>query len=77
MLEGELALREAESLRERLRNEALESAGGRLYLACEAASNLRIEKVTLNSNDPSVPSILDLDELVALLVGRKQASGGQ
>lgn len=68
-LEGDLALAQAESLRERLFNETLESPGGRLYLAREAATNLRIQKVTLNSNDPRVPSILDLDELVAMLVG--------
>lgn len=42
---------------------------GRVYLAREAASSLRIDKVTLNTNDPSVPSILDLDELVTMLAG--------
>ena len=26
-------------------------------------------KVTLNSNDPSVPTVLDLDALVAMLMG--------
>ena len=68
-LEGDLALAQAESLREKLFNQTLESPGGRLYLAREAASNLRIQKVTLNSNDPRVPSVLDLDALVALLLG--------
>ena len=56
-------------MRDKRRNEALEPAGGRLYLAREAASNLRFGAVMLNSNDPRVPSILDLDGMVALLIG--------
>lgn len=67
--DGDLALARAEAERDKLRNEALETTGGRLYLAREAASNLRFGGVTLNSNDPRVPSILDLDSMVALLVG--------
>lgn len=67
--EGELALAAAEDLGRTLLDEALRSAGGRLHLAKEAAENLRFGKVTLNSNDPRVPSVIDLDELVALLMG--------
>jgi len=67
--EGELALAAAEDLRRSLLDQALESAGGRLHVAKEAAENLRFGKVTLNSNDPRVPSVLDLDELVGLLMG--------
>ncbi|MDA1266843.1 MAG: SPFH domain-containing protein [Planctomycetota bacterium] len=67
---GELALAGAEDLRQRLHDEALESAGGPLHIAREAAENLRFGKVTLNSNDPRVPSVLDLDELVSLLMGK-------
>ncbi len=68
--EGDLHLAKAEALRERLLNEALGSPGGRLHLARLAAENLRFRSVTLNSNDPRVPSVLDLDQMVDLLVGR-------
>lgn len=67
--EGRLAVDKAEALRNELRNRALDTLGGRLYLARQAAENLRFEHVTLNSNDPSIPSILDVEELVRLLVG--------
>ena len=67
--EGEAELYKAQSLRERLVNEAYDTSGGRIELARQAAEKLRISRVTLNSNDPDVPSILDLDELVRLLVG--------
>jgi hypothetical protein len=33
--------------------------------------------VTLNSNDPRVPSVLDLDELTKLLVGKEPAAAGK
>ena len=67
--EGHLAVQQSEALRNELRNRALDTVGGRIYLAQQAASNLRIEHVTLNSNDPTIPSILHVDELVDLLVG--------
>ncbi|MBK7643873.1 MAG: hypothetical protein IPJ19_12645 [Planctomycetes bacterium] len=38
-------------------------------LARQAAQNLNLRSVTLNSNDPRVPLILDLDELAARLLG--------
>jgi regulator of protease activity HflC (stomatin/prohibitin superfamily) len=66
---GLLAVEKAEALRDQLRNEALNTAGGRILLAREAAENLDIEHVTLNSNDPRVPSILDVDALTRLLIG--------
>lgn len=72
LAEGELALANAEALRDQLRNAALDTAGGRILLARQAAENLRIEEVTLNSNDPSVPSVLDLDELVRMLLGTRR-----
>jgi hypothetical protein len=40
-----------------------------MMLARRAAENLNIRQVTLNSNDPRVPSVLDLDDLVKLLIG--------
>lgn len=71
--DGRLAVDKAEALRNELRNKALDTVGGRIFLARQAAENLQIEHVTLNSNDPSVPSILNIDELVKLLIG----SGGK
>jgi hypothetical protein len=68
---GELALARAEALRDELVQAAMASPGGRLMLAREAAGKLRVESVTLDSRDPDVPSMLDLDELVELLIGRE------
>jgi len=70
--EGQLAIEKAEALRNELRNQALDTVGGRIYLAQQAAENLQFESVTLNSNDPAVPSILDIDALVELLMGAGQ-----
>jgi regulator of protease activity HflC (stomatin/prohibitin superfamily) len=67
--EGDLSLAQAEALRDELRNRALDTLGGRILLAAEAARNLDVERVVLNSNDPAVPTILDVDALVDLLVG--------
>ncbi len=67
--QGDLAVQKAEALRNELRNKALDTVGGRLLLAQRAAENLQFDSVTLNSNDPDVPSIIDLDALVELLVG--------
>jgi regulator of protease activity HflC (stomatin/prohibitin superfamily) len=70
--EGDRALAQAEGLKESLTNEGLDTKGGRLLLAREAAENLNIKHVTLNSNDPRVPSVLDLEELVRLLTGSRE-----
>ena len=67
--EGNLAIEKAEALRNELRNKALDTKGGRIYLAQQAAENLNFESVTLNSNDPSVPSVIDIGAMVKLLVG--------
>lgn len=66
---GKLALDRVEALRDELFQATLATPGGRLFLAREAASKLRIESVVLNSSDPTVPSVLDLDEMVELLLG--------
>ncbi len=71
LAEGNLELLKAEARREELLNQSYESAGGRIHLARLAAENLRIRQVTLNSNDPSVPKVLDLDEMVKLLLGEE------
>ncbi|MCP3919492.1 MAG: SPFH/Band 7/PHB domain protein [bacterium] len=68
--EGNLAIAKAEALRNELRNQALDTVGGRIYLARQAAENLQFEHVTLNSNDPAIPSILDIEEMVRLLMGQ-------
>ena len=67
--EGELEVARAEALRDELRNAALDTKGGRILLAKQAADNLDIRDVTLNSNDPGVPTVLDIGELVELLIG--------
>ncbi|HEV8111297.1 MAG TPA: SPFH domain-containing protein [Planctomycetota bacterium] len=69
VLEGDQLVARSESLKEGLMRKALATAGGRLWLAREAAENLNIRQVTLNSNDPSVPSVIDLDAIVKLLIG--------
>ena len=68
---GQLALEKAEALRNELRTAALNSKGGRILLALTAAENLDIPKVTLNSDDPNVPMILNLSELTKMLVGEE------
>ncbi len=67
--DGKLAIDKAEALRNELRNKALDTIGGSILLAQKAAENLNIEHVTLNSNDPSVPTVIDIPALVELLVG--------
>ena len=66
---GNLAIAKAEALRNELRNKALDTKGGRIFLAQQAAENLQFDSVMLNSNDPDVPKILDLGKMVRLLVG--------
>jgi regulator of protease activity HflC (stomatin/prohibitin superfamily) len=68
--EGQLAIDRAEALRDELRNQALDTVGGRILLARQAAENLRFEHVTLNSNAEGVPTVLDVGGLVDLLIGR-------
>lgn len=67
--EGTLAIEKAEALRNELRNKALDTKGGRIFLAQQAAENLSFESVTLNSNDPNVPSVIDIGAMVKLLIG--------
>jgi len=67
--DGKLAVDKAEALRYSLRNAALNTAGGRIFMARQAAENLNIESVTLNSNDPNVPTIIDIPAMVKLLIG--------
>ncbi len=73
--EGDRVLARAEALKETLAGELWDSEDGRILLARRAAENLNIQQVTLNSNDPRVPSVLDLDEMVALLLGKGAGRG--
>lgn len=68
---GTLAIEKAEALRNELRNRALDTKGGRIFLAQQAAENLEFESVTLNSNDPRIPSVIDISAMVKLLVGEE------
>ncbi len=74
LLEGDRLVARSESLKDGLMRKALATSGGRLWLARQAAENLNIRTVTLNSNDPSVPSVLDLDGMVKLLMGAPHPS---
>jgi len=69
--EGNLAIAKVEAKRDELRNRALDTTGGHILLAKQAADNLNFKSITLNSNDPSVPKVIDLDAMVKLLVGEK------
>ena len=57
------------ALRDQLRNEALNTRGGHILLALDAVANLNIPNVILNSDDPAVPMLLDLNAMTKLLVG--------
>ncbi len=72
--EGKLEIERAAALRDELRNQALSSTGGRILLALDAVQNLNIPEVTLNSNDPAVPMLLDLGAMTRLLVGQGGAT---
>lgn len=67
--EGDLAIEKSKALRDDLRNQALDTTGGRILLALEAVKNLEIPEVILNSDDPSVPMLLDMSRMTRLLVG--------
>ncbi len=67
--QGDRVLIQAQGLKDSLANELYDSTGGRILLARRAAENLKLSRVTLNANDPRVPSVLDLDQLVLLLLG--------
>jgi hypothetical protein len=69
LLVGERALASVEHRKQELFNKSYGTAGGRLLLARRAAENLNFRQVTLNSNDPRAPSVLDLDDLVRRLIG--------
>jgi hypothetical protein len=74
--QGTLALEEAKALESRLRLEVLGTDGGRAWLAKQAAQNLKIKSVTLDSRAPGSPSLIDLDAFVALLLGRNSGPVG-
>jgi len=67
--EGELALDRAEAEGQRLRVQALAGEGGRIYLAMLAAQKLNLASVELDSADPRVPLLFDLDAVMETLIG--------
>jgi len=67
--DGKLAIDKAEALLTQLRSEALSTAGGQVYVAKQAAENLKVGRVLLNSSDPRVPLILDLHSVAEMLLG--------
>jgi hypothetical protein len=69
--EANLALEQAKALGTRLRLAALDTPGGRIHLAQQAAQNLKVKSVTLDSSAPGSPSLLDLDAFVELLLGKE------
>lgn len=73
---GNLALELAEAERERGRALALEGPEGLVWLACEAAAALRVHRAQLDSRDPRVPSLFDLDALVQQLLGAAAGQSG-
>ncbi len=66
---GQLAVEKADALRNELRSAALSTEGGDVLLALEAAANLQMPTVVLDSQNPAVPMLLDLGRMVKLLVG--------
>lgn len=66
---GQLAVEKAEALRNELRTAALNSEGGNILLALDAAEKLQMPTVVLNSDDPAVPIVLDIAELTRMLLG--------
>lgn len=69
VMAGDRAMAQAVALEDSLMRKALAGGNGRYWLAQKAAENLHIRQVTLDPGDPGVPSVLNLDEMVKLLVG--------
>ncbi|MFN0009113.1 MAG: SPFH domain-containing protein [Planctomycetota bacterium] len=69
VMAGERAMTQAVALKDSLMRKALAGGSGRYWLAQKAAENLNIRQVTLDPGDPGVPSVLDLDQMVRMLVG--------
>ena len=66
---AEALVARATSDAEQRRATAVAGNGGRILLARSAARGLQLESVDLDARDPRVPLALDLDSLVALLLG--------
>ena len=71
--EGERLIAEANAFAERRRLELLGTPGGQVWLAMRAADQLNFGEVWLDSRDARIPSMLDIDAVVAMLMGQ----GGQ
>jgi regulator of protease activity HflC (stomatin/prohibitin superfamily) len=62
--EGELLVKKAEAEGERLRNDAIQGAGGSVIVALEAARNLNLSDVTISTMDID---LLDIDAMAEKL----------
>ena len=65
--EGQAAFDDATKGGEERRLRALDTPGGRVWLAREAARNLKLGNVLLDSSDPRVPSVFEPGQLVQSL----------
>jgi hypothetical protein len=74
VMEGDRTMSRAVALKDSLMRKALAGGSGRYWLARKAAENLNIRQVTLDPGDPGVPSVLDLDQMVKMLVGAPATS---
>ncbi len=72
--DGKLAIDKAEALLTQLRSEALSTAGGQIYVARQAAENLSMGRVTINSSDPRGPLVLEIHRFAEMLLGTPRAS---
>lgn len=70
---GEQALAEASAFAQQRRLELLSTPGGQVWLAMRAADQMKFGEVWLDSRDPRLPSLLDLDAVVQLLMGANAA----
>ena len=66
---GKLALERTEAAREQAQTAALAGDAGRIWLAREAATRLKVKRAQLDASDPRLPALLDLDAMVRLLLG--------
>ncbi len=65
--EGNLALSKAEALKIKLESDVLRSRGGQIFIAKQAAENLNITKIKLNSNMRNPLDFISLKNMLKLI----------
>ncbi|MBI4641370.1 MAG: hypothetical protein HY731_11790, partial [Candidatus Tectomicrobia bacterium] len=65
--EGRLALEKAEALKTTLESQALNTIGGKLFVALEAAKRLNIEEILVNANAEDPFEVLNIHKLTEKL----------